>query len=340
MEEIKQKKKAIISGANGQDSSYLMELLLSKNYEVYGLIRHVALKDQSDRTGRINHLLGKIKLIECDVTSAPTVYKVINDIQPDEFYHLSAQSFVKTSFEDPTATYNINFIGTVNVLEALKTLVPKCKFYFAGTSELYGKVLSNIQNEETPFNPRSPYAIAKLGGYFATKLARDTGMFACSGILFNHSSPRRGREFVTQKIVMGLNDVKNGKAECLELGNIDAKRDIGFSKDYVKAMWMMLQQDKPQDYVIASGRTHTIREFAELTAKRFGFDIKWQGKGLDEVGMDKNTNKIIIKINPEFYRPAEVELLHGDYSKAKKILGWEPETSLEELIGLMVDAVK
>jgi len=335
------KKKAIISGITGQDGSYLAELLLSKNYEVYGLTRRIALQDQEQRTGRINHIKDKIKLIECDITSAPTIFKVINDVKPDEFYHLAAQSFVATSFQDPCATCNINFIGTVNIIEAIKSLVPKCKFYLAATSEMYGKVLGSPQNESTPFNPRSPYGIAKVASFYYNKISRDAGgFFGCSGILMNHESPRRGREFVTQKIVMDLKDVTTGKKRYLELGNMDAKRDWGFSGDYVKAMWLMLQQPKPDDYVIATNETHTVREFVEIAAKRFGYDIIWEGTGDKEIGRDKITERIIVKINPEFYRPTEVELLLGDYSKAKEILGWKPEIVFEELINIMVDAVK
>jgi len=333
--------KAIISGANGQDASYLAEFLLNKGYEVYGLIRHVALKDQRNRTGRIDHIKDKIKLLECDITSAPTIFKILKDIQPDEFYHLASQSFVKTSFEDPNTTYNINFMGTVNILQGIKLLVPECKFYFAATSEMFGKVLETPQTERTPFNPRSPYGIAKVAGYYATKLARDAdNLFACSGILFNHESPRRGREFVTQKIVMDLNAIYNGEKEVLELGNMDAKRDWGFSGDYVEAMWMMLQQDKPDDYVIATGENHTVREFVEIAAKKFGYDLKWSGEGSTEIGTDKNSGKIIIKINKDFYRPAEVETLCGDASKAKKNLNWKPKVSFSGLVHMMVDAVK
>jgi len=333
--------KAIISGANGQDASYLAEFLLNKGYEVYGLIRHVALKDQRNRTGRIDHIKDKIKLLECDITSAPTIFKILKDIQPDEFYHLASQSFVKTSFEDPNTTYNINFMGTVNILQGIKLLVPECKFYFAATSEMFGKVLETPQTERTPFNPRSPYGIAKVAGYYATKLARDAdNLFACSGILFNHESPRRGREFVTQKIVMDLNAIYNGEKEVLELGNMDAKRDWGFSGDYVEAMWMMLQQDKPDDYVIATGENHTVREFVEIAAKKFGYDLKWSGEGSTEIGTDKNSGKIIIKINKDFYRPAEVETLCGDASKAKKNLNWKPKVSFSGLVHMMVDTVK
>jgi len=267
--------KAIISGANGQDASYLAEFLLNKGYEVYGLIRHTALKDQDSRIGRIKHIKDKIKLIECDVTSAPTVNKILSEIQPDEFYHLAAQSFVKTSFEDPNTTYNINFMGTVNILQGIRLIVPKCKFYFAATSEMFGKVLETPQTEKTPFNPRSPYGIAKVAGYYATKLAREAdGLFTCSGILFNHESPRRAREFVTQKIIMDLNAIYKGEKEILELGNIDAERDWGFSGDYVEAMWMMLQQNKPDDYVIATGEKHTVREFVKRAAERFGYNLK------------------------------------------------------------------
>jgi len=334
-------KKAIISGITGMDGSYLAEHLLSKDYKVYGLIRRVAIKDQDDRIGRIKHLKDRVSLLECDITSAPTVFKIINDIKPDEFYHLAAQSFVKCSFEDPTTTYNTNFIGTTNILEALRVIKPDCKFYFAGTSEMFGNVLETPQKETTPFNPRSPYGVAKVASFFATKNYREAyNMFACSGILMNHESPRRGREFVTQKIVMDLKDVATGKKQCLELGNIDAKRDWGASPDYVKAMWMMLQQQTPDDYLISTGETHSVREFVELAAKRFGYDLQWKGKGLKEKGVDKRTKRTIVRINPEFYRPAEVDLLVGDSSKARKVLGWKPEIDLEGLVNMMVDAVK
>ena len=335
------KRKAIISGANGQDASYLAEFLLNKGYDVYGLIRHSALKDQDNRLGRILHIKDKITLVECDVTSAPTVSKIIQDIQPDEFYHLAAQSFVKTSFEDPNTTYNINFMGTVNILQSISLLAPSCKFYFAATSEMFGKVLENPQSEITPFNPRSPYGIAKVAGYYATKLARDTdGLFACSGILFNHESPRRGREFVTQKIVMDLSAIYKGEKKVLELGNMDAKRDWGFSGDYVEAMWTMLQQDKPDDYLIATGENHTVREFVETASKRFGFNLEWSGSGADEIGTDKNSGIVIVRINKSFYRPAEVETLCGNSSKAKRTLNWKAKTSFNDLVDMMVDAVK
>ena len=335
------KKKALISGASGQDASYLAELLLDKGYEVFGTVRRIALQDQDVRTSRINHIKDKMHLIPCDLNSYASVFNAVQETQPDECYHLAAQSFVKTSFDDPFETYATNFMGTINLLEALKKVVPKSKFYFAATSEMFGKVVESPQKETTPFNPRSPYGIAKTAGYFATKLARDSGeLFACSGILFNHCSPRRGLEFVTQKIVCGLKDIKDGKKEVLELGNMDARRDWGFSGDYVKAMWMMLQQPKPDDYVIATGETNTVRKFVELSAKRFGYDLEWKGEGIDEIGIDRNTNKTIVKINPEFYRPAEVDLLLGDASKARKVLGWKPEVKLEGLVNLMVDEIQ
>jgi GDPmannose 4,6-dehydratase len=337
-------KKALITGITGQDGSFLTEFLLKKGYEVHGIIR----RSSTINTWRINHLYDDPKILDKkmflhygDITDGASLIRLIQEIQPDEIYNLAAQSHVGVSFKLPEFTANIDALGTLRLLEAIRILKleKKTKLYQASTSELYGKVLETPQRETTPFYPRSPYGVAKLYGYWIIKNYREAyDLFACNGILFNHESERRGHNFVTRKIVTALCKIKLGMQDVLELGNMDAKRDWGYAKDYVEAMWLMLQQDKPDDFVIATGETHSVREFVELTGKKLGYDILWKGKGLEEVGIDKETGKTLVKVNPRYFRPTEVELLLGDPSKAKKVLKWKPETKLTELVEIMVDS--
>ena len=326
-------KKALITGITGQDGSYLAELLLEKGYKVYGIMRRKSKVDY----GNIEHLIDKVELIYADMTDIVSLMNAIKISDADEIYNLAAQSFVGTSWEQPISTADIDGMGVLNILEAIRNVKPNAKFYQASTSEMYGKVQAVPQNEETPFYPRSPYGVAKLYGHWITKNYKESyDMYACSGILFNHESERRGLEFVTRKITDAAVRIKLGIQDCLELGNIDAKRDWGHSKDYVRAMWLMLQQEQPDDYVIATGETHKVREFVELSFKHAGIDVMWSGEGVDEIGKNKATGKIVVKINPKFYRPAEVELLLGDPTKAKKNLNWEIEVSFSELVKRMV----
>lgn len=314
-------KKAIISGISGQDGSYLAELLLEKGYEVYGIERRVAVENANHRNSRINHILNNIKLFSGDIQNYARMYEIISQVRPDEFYHLAAQSFVGTSFEDEFGTMDSNATGTLTILNCLRNIKSDCKFYFAATSELFGKVQEVPQKETTPFYPRSPYGISKAVGFYYTRLYREAyNMFCCNGILFNHESPRRGFEFVTRKISRAVAEIKLGKRAELLLGNLDAKRDWGYAKDYVYGMYLMLQQDKPDDYVLASGETHSIKEFLEIAFNYVG--LNWQN---------------YVKQDEKFMRPAEVDLLLGDASKAKKILGWQPSISFEKLVKLMVD---
>lgn len=315
-------KKALITGITGQDGSYLAEFLLSKGYEVHGIVRRVALEDPMHRTWRINQIREKVKLHSASLESYASVFNVIEKIQPDECYHLAAQSFVSISFEDEFSTMNTNIDGTHSVLSSLKQRAAKCRFYFAGSSEMFGVAPQSPQNESTPLYPRSSYGISKLAGFHLTRNYREAyNMFACSGILFNHESPRRGFEFVTRKITNAVARIKMGLEKELFLGNLDAKRDWGFAGDYVKAMWLMLQQDKPDDFVAATGETHTIREFLGLAFGHAGLD--WEK---------------YVKVDKQFYRPAEIHELRGDYSKSKKVLGWEPSVSFKDLVHMMVDA--
>jgi GDPmannose 4,6-dehydratase len=314
-------KKALITGITGQDGSYLAELLLEKGYKVYGLVRRVALEDEQHRMGRILHLLNDIELIPGTMESYPSVYRAISSVKPDEVYHLAAQSFVSYSFEDEFSTLQPNMSGIHYILSAVTEIVPKVKFYFAASSEMFGKVHEVPQNEMTPFHPRSVYGISKVAGFDLTRNYREAyNLFACSGILYNHESQRRGFEYVTRKITSHVALIKAGLAKKLELGNLDAKRDWGHSKDYVKAMWLMLQQDKPDDYVICTGKAHSVRQFCE--------------KAFSYVGLNY---KDYVVINEKFFRPAEVDILLGDYSKAKKILGWEPTILFDDLVSEMVD---
>lgn len=326
-------KRALITGITGQDGSYLAELLLEKGYEVYGIWRRKSTVDY----GNINHLKDKVKLIYADMTDLASLMEAVRESNPDEVYNLAAQSFVATSWDTPVGTAEIDGIGVLNMLEAIRKVKPDARFYQASTSEMFGKVQEIPQKETTPFYPRSPYGVAKLYGHWITKNYRESyDMFACSGILFNHESERRGEEFVTRKITMAVAKIKMGKQDVLELGNLDAKRDWGHSKDYVEAMWLMLQQNKPDDYVISTGETHPVREFVTLAFKAAEMDIEWHGTGSEEYATLKGTEKVVVKVNPEFYRPAEVELLIGDCSKAEKVLGWKRKISYEELINRMV----
>ena len=327
-------KKALITGVTGQDGSYLAEFLLNKKYKVYGIKR----RSSSFNTSRIDDIFENdknFKLYYGDLTDSTNLIRLIQTIQPDEIYNLGAQSHVKVSFETPEYTANSDAMGTLRILEAIRILKMEnvVKFYQASTSEMFGKVQQIPQTEITPFYPRSPYGVAKLYAHWITKNYREAyGIHASSGILFNHESPRRGETFVTKKIAMGLNKIKNGKDDCLYLGNLDAKRDWGHARDYVEAMWLMLQQDEPDDYVIATGKQYSVRDFVEESASYFGFDIEWVGQGLDEVGVDKNTGKTIVRIDDKYFRPAEVETLLGDATKAKEILGWVPKVSFKGLV--------
>ena len=326
-------KKALITGINGQDGSYLAELLLEKGYEVYGLMRRKSVVSY----GNVEHIKDKIHFIYADMTDEVSLTNAMQVSQADEVYNLAAQSFVATSWEQPLATAQIDACGVTNMLEAIRKVNPKCKFYQASTSEMFGKVQEVPQKETTPFYPRSPYGVAKLYGHWITKNYRESyNLFTCSGILFNHESERRGKEFVTRKITDAVARIKLGLLDHLELGNMDAKRDWGHSKDYVRAMWLMLQQDKPDDYVVASDETHPVREFVEKAFKAAGMDIEFKGSGVDEIGVDKATGKTVVKVNPKFFRPAEVELLYGNPEKAEKVLGWKREISFDELVNRMV----
>jgi len=329
-------KKALITGITGQDGSYLAEFLLEKGYEVHGLIR----RSSTDNMERIRHLLDepkKFTLHYSDMTDANSLIRLLYKIEPDEVYNLAAQSHVKVSFDIPKYTADVNAIGTLMLLDSIREVNPKIKFYQASSSELFGKVRETPQNENTPFYPRSPYAVSKLYAYWITVNYRESyQLFACNGILFNHESPRRGKNFVTRKITTGIADILKGKSECIYLGNLDAKRDWGYAGDYVEAIWLILQQEEPDDYVVATGETHTVREFCELAFRYAGIDLVWTGKGLDEKGVDKKTGRELVRISSEFFRPAEVDLLLGDPTKAKNKLGWKPRVSFEELVAMMV----
>lgn len=335
-------KKALITGITGQDGSYLAELLLEKGYEVHGLIRRAS----TFNTERIDHLYKdphvqntKLFLHYGDLSDSSNISRLLAKIQPDEIYHLGAQSHVRVSFDMPEYTGDVVGLGAVRIMDAIKDSGIKTKFYQASSSEMFGLVQEVPQKETTPFYPRSPYACAKVYAYWMTRNYRESyGLYACNGILFNHESPRRGETFVTKKITRGLSRIVCGLDEKLYLGNIDAKRDWGYAKDYVEGMWRMLQQEKPDDYLLATGETHTVREFIEETTKFLGMDLAWEGEGVNEKGRDKKTNKIIIEIDPKYFRPTEVDLLIGDPAKAKAILGWEPKTKFHELVKIMVEA--
>jgi GDPmannose 4,6-dehydratase len=324
-------KVALITGITGQDGSYLAELLLEKGYEVHGIIRRASLIN----THRIDHIYNSIHLHYGDLTDSTNLVGVIQKVQPDEIYNLSAQSHVKVSFEMPEYTGQVDALGTLRILEAVRLLgmIHKVRIYQASTSEMYGLVQEIPQSETTPFYPRSPYGVAKLYGYWIVKNYRESyGLHASSGILFNHESPRRGETFVTRKITRGLSRISTGEQDILYLGNLNAKRDWGHAKDFVEAMWLMLQQELPDDYVIATGRQYSVKEFVEAAAPYFGMSIVWENEGLNEVGIDKLTKRTIIKVDPKYFRPAEVETLLGDASKAKEKLGWEPKISFKQLV--------
>ncbi len=326
-------KNALITGITGQDGSYLAELLLENGYNVYGIMRRKSVVDY----GNVEHIKDKINFIYADMTDEISLINAMKISQADEVYNLAAQSFVATSWEQPLATADIDALGVTNMLEAIRTIKPTARFYQASTSEMFGLVQEIPQKETTPFYPRSPYGVAKLYGHWITKNYRESyNLFACSGILFNHESERRGKEFVTRKITDAVARIKLGVQDHLELGNMDSKRDWGHSKDYVKAMWLMLQQDTPDDYVIATNETRTVREFVEIAFKHVDITVEWQGSGVDEIGIDKATGNTIVKINPKFFRPAEVDILLGDPAKAEKNLGWEREISFANLVERMV----
>ncbi len=326
-------KKALITGITGQDGSYLAELLLEKGYEVYGIMRRKSVVDY----GNVEHIKDKLNFIYADMTDVVSLIRAMRISQADEIYNLAAQSFVATSWEQPLATADIDAIGVTNMLEAIRTVKPEARFYQASTSEMFGLVQEMPQKETTPFYPRSPYGVAKLYGHWITKNYRESyDLYACSGILFNHESERRGKEFVTRKITDAVARIKLGVQDHLELGNMDSKRDWGHSKDYVHAMWLMLQQDKADDYVVATGETRTVREFVELAFGHVGIEVEWKGEGVNETGIDKATGKTIVKVNPKFFRPAEVDVLLGDPAKAEKTLGWKRDISFSQLVERMV----
>jgi GDPmannose 4,6-dehydratase len=337
-------KKALITGITGQDGAYLAELLLEKGYEVHGIKRRSSLFN----TDRIDHLYQdphekspKFVLHHGDLTDTSSLIRIIQEIQPDEIYNLAAQSHVAVSFEEPEYTANSDALGALRILEAIRILrlEKKTKYYQASTSELFGKVQETPQNEETPFYPRSPYAVAKLYAYWITVNYRESyGIYACNGILFNHESPVRGETFVTRKITRALARIKLGLQECLYLGNIDAKRDWGHAKDYVEMQWLMLQQDIPEDFTISTGVQYSVREFIEIAAKEIDMNIAWKGLGIDEVGLVDKTERVVVRIDPRYFRPTEVETLLGDSSKAASKLNWRPKISFEELVKEMMSA--
>ena len=325
-------KHALITGITGQDGSYLAELLLSKGYEVYGLYRRKSRLDY----GNVDHIADKIYMIEGDLSDYPSLVAAIKESQPDEVYNLAAQSFVGTSFKQPIATAEIDALGVVHLLEAIRNVKPDTKFYQASTSELFGGIYDTPCDEDTPFYPRSPYGAAKLYAHWITKNYRESyGIFACAGILFNHESERRGKEFVTRKITSTIAAIKHGEVDCLELGNLSAMRDWGHAEDYVKAMWLMLQQDVPDEFVIATGETHTVREFAQLAFQNADYDIRFEGENENEVAIDNKSGKTMLSVNPAFFRPAEVNVLLGNPTKAKNVLGWERVVTFEELVRRM-----
>jgi GDPmannose 4,6-dehydratase len=335
-------KKALITGITGQDGSYLAELLLSKGYEVHGIIR----RSSSFNTSRIDHLyidphLNGVRLFlhYGDLSDSSNLSRLIAKIEPDEIYNLGAQSHVRVSFDIPEYTGDVTGLGALRMLDAIRESGVKTKLYQASSSEMFGKVQETPQKETTPFYPRSPYGCAKLYAYWITINYRESyDLFACNGILFNHESPRRGETFVTRKISKALARIKLGLEDKLYLGNLDSKRDWGYAPDYVEGMWLMLQQPEPDDYVLATGKTYSVREFTEEACRLLGINLTWKGEGIDEEGIDMATGRAIIKIDPKYFRPAEVDLLLGDYSKAKRILNWEPKTTFKDLVRIMVEA--
>ncbi len=334
-------KKAFITGITGQDGSYLAEFLLSKGYEVHGIIRRAS----TFNTGRIDHIFQdphtrnkRLILNYGDLSDSSNIARLLEKIKPDEIYHLGAQSHVRISFDIPEYTADVTGLGTLRLLDGIKEARIKTKFYQASSSEMFGKAQESPQKETTPFYPRSPYGCAKVFAYWISKNYREAyGLFVCNGILFNHESPRRGETFVSRKITRGLARIKLGLDEKLYLGNLEAKRDWGYAKEYVEGMWLMLQQSEPDDYILATGETHTVRELAKEAANLLGFNLVWKGKGLNEKGIDKNTGKVIIEIDSKYFRPAEVDILVGDAGKAKKKLGWKAKTKFKDLVKIMVE---
>ena len=330
-------KKALITGITGQDGSYLAELLLEKGYEVHGMTRRASLPN----TSRIAHLLDRITLHDGDLSDSCSIIRILSAVRPDEIYNLAAQSHVQVSFDVPEYSGDVDAIGVLRLLEAMRILgiEKSCRFYQASTSELYGKVEEVPQRETTPFHPYSPYAIAKQYGFWMVKEYREAyGIFAVNGILFNHESERRGENFVTRKITRAAGRIVCGLQDVLELGNLDSRRDWGYAKDYVECMWLIMQQDKPDDFVIATGVQHTVREFTTLAFAHDGIELEWQGKGLDEVGVDKASGRVLVRVNPAWYRPTDVDNLWGDPTKAKTVLGWDPQkTSYEQLCAIMAE---
>ncbi|MBQ4275429.1 MAG: GDP-mannose 4,6-dehydratase [Lachnospiraceae bacterium] len=330
-------KKALITGITGQDGSYLAELLLEKGYEVHGITRRASIAN----TGRITHILNKVKLYDGDLADSTSLIKVIGEVKPDEIYNLAAQSHVQVSFDVPEYSGDVDAIGVLRILEAVRTLglEKTTKIYQASTSELYGKVEEVPQSETTPFHPYSPYAIAKQYGFWMMKEYREAyGMFCVNGILFNHESERRGETFVTRKITLAAGRIAEGLQDHLELGNLDSKRDWGYAKDYVECMWLIMQQDTPDDFVIATGEQHTVRDFTEKAFAANGITVRWEGSGVDEKGYDAATGKMLVCVNPQWYRPTDVDNLWGNPAKAKSILGWNPQkTSYEELVKIMAE---
>jgi len=337
------RKRALVTGITGQDGAYLAEFLIERGYEVHGVKRRAS----SFNTDRIDHLYRdphdedrRLILHFGDLTDATNLIRIVQDVRPDEVYNLAAQSHVQVSFETAEYTANADALGTLRLLEAVRIcgLGDTARFYQASSSEMYGKTVESPQNEETPFYPRSPYGAAKVYGYWITRNYREAyGLFACNGILFNHESPIRGETFVTRKITRGLTRIKVGLDKCLYLGNLDAKRDWGHAQDYVRAQWLMLQQDEPEDYVVATGTQYSVRDFVELAAKKLEFELEWQGEGVDEVAVDAATGIDVVRIDPRYFRPTEVDSLLGDASKARRRLGWEPEISFDALVDEMVE---
>ena len=330
-------KTALITGITGQDGSYLAEFLLEKGYEVHGVTRRASISN----TGRIDHIKDKLTLHDGDLSDSSSLIRIISEVQPDEIYNLAAQSHVQVSFDVPEYSGDVDALGTLRILEAVRILglTKKTKVYQASTSELYGKVEEIPQSEKTPFHPYSPYAVAKQYGFWITKEYREAyGMFACNGILFNHESERRGENFVTRKITIAAGRIAEGLQDHIELGNLDSLRDWGYAKDYVECMWLIMQQDKPDDFVIATGVQHTVRDFTERAFAANGISIRWEGKGLDEKGYDEKTGKMLVCVNPAWFRPTDVDNLLGDPTKAKTVLGWDPQkTSYEELVKIMAE---
>jgi GDPmannose 4,6-dehydratase len=336
------KKKILITGITGQDGSYMAEFLLRKGYEVHGIVRRTSLFNRH----RIEGLFTDPHVKEVDITlhygdigDSSSINAIMSRVKPDELYHLAAQSHVGVSFEVPEYTADITGVGTLRMLEAVRNLSPKTRFYQASSSELFGKIQEPIQSETTPFYPRSPYATAKLYAYWICQNYREAyGIYASNGILFNHESPRRGENFVTRKIVLSIAKILRGELDKLYIGNLNAKRDWGYAADYVEGMWMILQQEKPDDYVLATGETHSVREFIEEAFKHVGIQIEWKGKGVKEKGYDKKTGKMMVTVDPRYFRPNEVDILCGDYSKAKRDLKWEPKVKFKELVKIMMQA--